>query len=218
MTATRNLLAYGLRVVRTGAFIDTTRDPILRLLSIGVEKLYKLTLGLMALDRHGSWPSKAEMRSWGHDLVSMHEAVMLELRARTTTKSQYVQGLLVEVDEDPVVAPVLRALGSYGRMGRFYYLDLLGDDPQAFSPEAAWRGIERAALADAGVARLRRRAFDAPGDSEVWELFIRGLHERIASAVGLMWTTVAVCGRNHALGETGVVFGFDVHPQAVGRQ
>ena len=27
MTSTRNLLAYGVRVVRTGAFVSTTRDP-----------------------------------------------------------------------------------------------------------------------------------------------------------------------------------------------
>lgn len=26
MTSTRNLLAYGVRVVRTGAFVSTTRD------------------------------------------------------------------------------------------------------------------------------------------------------------------------------------------------
>lgn len=51
MTSTRNLLAYGIRVIRTGAFIETTRDPILTMLSIGVEKLYKLTLGLIALER-----------------------------------------------------------------------------------------------------------------------------------------------------------------------
>lgn len=58
ITSTRNLLADGIRVIRTGAFIDTTRDPILTMLSIGVEKLYKLTLGLIVLDRdHSGLPS-----------------------------------------------------------------------------------------------------------------------------------------------------------------
>lgn len=65
MTSTRNLLAYGIRVIRTGAFIDTTRDPILTMLSIGVEKLYKLTLGLIALDCDHKWPTKTEMQKQG---------------------------------------------------------------------------------------------------------------------------------------------------------
>ena len=80
MTSTRNLLAYGIRVIRTGAFIETTRDPILTMLSIGVEKLYKLTLGLIALDCDHKWPNAAAMKAWGHKLVSMHQAIMDELR------------------------------------------------------------------------------------------------------------------------------------------
>lgn len=86
MTSTRNLLAYGIRVVRTGAFIDTTRDPILTMLSIGVEKLYKLALGLIALDRDHRWPTKSEMQKQGHKLVPMHAAVMTELQLRTANK------------------------------------------------------------------------------------------------------------------------------------
>lgn len=109
-TSTRNLLAYGIRVIRTGAFIDTTRDPILTMLSIGVEKLYKLTLGLVALDRDHRWPTKLEMQKQGHKLVPMHAAVMNELRVRTADKSQYVRGLVAEVDNDPVVLPIIETL------------------------------------------------------------------------------------------------------------
>lgn len=75
MTSTRNLLAYGIRVIRTGAFIDTTRDPIQTMLSIGVEKLYTLTLGLIALARDQRWPTKSEMQKQGHKLVPMHAVV-----------------------------------------------------------------------------------------------------------------------------------------------
>jgi hypothetical protein len=93
MTSTRNLLAYGIRVLRAGAFIETTRDPIMTMLSIGVEKLYKLTLGLASLDHDHKWPSAAEMKAWGHRLVAMHEAVLTELRSRTVDKSLRVWSL-----------------------------------------------------------------------------------------------------------------------------
>ena len=139
MTSTRNLLAYGIRAIRTGAFIDTTRDPILTMLSIGMEKLYKLTLGLIVLERDHKWPTKSEMQKHGHNLNPMHTVVMNELRARAAVKSQYVRELVAEVDNDPVVAPIIEALDLYGRMGRFYYLDHLGDAPQAVSPDHAWQ-------------------------------------------------------------------------------
>ncbi len=218
MTSTRNLLAYGIRVIRTGAFIDTTRDPILTMLSIGVEKLYKLTLGLIALDRDQKWPTKAEMKAWGHQLVPMHQAVMDELRIRTAGKSQYVREILAEVDTDPVIVPTIEALDIYGRMGRFYYLDQLGDAPQLVNPAHAWQDIEQAVLADPTVAALHRRAMENVGDNVAWDRFTRALHERIAVAVERIWIAIGVCGRNHALGETGSSFGFEVHPDAVGRQ
>lgn len=218
MTSTRNLLAYGIRVVRTGAFIDTTRDPILTMLPIGIEKLYKLTLGLIALDHERKWPSKGEMKSRGHQLALMHETVMGELRVRTVGKSQYVRNLLAEVDADPVLVPIIEALDIYGRAGRFYYLDRLGDHPQPVSPEAAWQNIEQVALADPSVSVLYRRALENVGDNDAWDRCIHTLHDRIAVAVERVWLAIAVCGRNDALGETGRTFGFEVHPNSVGRQ
>lgn len=80
MTSTRNRIAYGLRVVRTGFFVETTRDPILTMLSIGVEKLDKLTLGPVAPDRDHKWPHTAETKVWGHRLVPRHSAVIAESR------------------------------------------------------------------------------------------------------------------------------------------
>lgn len=218
MTSTRNLLAYGIRVIRTGAFVDTTRDPILTMLSIGVEKLYKLTLGLVALDQNQKWPTKAEMMKLGHGLFPMHQRVMTELRIRTASKSQYVRQVLAEVDNDPVVEPIIEALDLYGRMGRFFYLDQLGADPQSVSPDAAWDKIEQAALADSNVSSLFQRAMGNVNDNAVWSQFTSALHGRIAIAVERVWIAVAVCGRNHALGETGTTFGFEVHPDLVGRQ
>jgi hypothetical protein len=92
-----------------------TRDPILTMLSIGVEKLYKLTLGLIALDVDKQWPSAKVMKANGHKLGDMHQKVIEELRERTRSKSQYVRGLLAEVESDPVVIPVIEALDMYGR-------------------------------------------------------------------------------------------------------
>ncbi len=218
ITSSRNLLAYGLRVMRTGAFVDTTRDPILTMLSIGLEKLYKLTLGLIALDHDHRWPTKAQMQDQGHRLNKMHQAVMDELQARTSDRSEYVRGLLAEIEDDPVVSPFVRALDMYGRQGRFYYLDHLGDSLQPLSPDEVWQDIENAASTDPGVAALYQQAMRDVRNNEAWEQATRALRDRIAAALERVWIAIAVCGRNHVLGETGTTFGFEVHPDAVGRQ
>ena len=192
MTSTRNLLAYGVRVVRTGAFIDTTRDPILTMLSIGVEKLYKLTLGLAALDRDRSWPTKTRMKANGHKLADMHEAVIAELQVRTAGKSDYVRGLLAAVQADPVIPPLIAALDMYGRMGRFYYLDLLGDDPQQWeSPDGYWQRIEAAALIEPELAATYATAMADVSNSQAWDRFYTSLNERIAIAIERLWIMIA---------------------------
>lgn len=189
------------------------------MLSIGVEKLYKLTLGLASLDRDGEWPSKAQMKTRGHKLEDMHTAVLDELRARTTDKSEYVRNLLASVENDQVVYPLVMALGRYGQSGRFYYLDLLGDAPQEWdSPEGYWQQIEAAVVLEPEIAAAFSAAIEAVSNNELWDQLHDAIHERIASAIERLWEMIAVCGRNHALGQTGTDFGFEVHPNSVGRQ
>lgn len=219
MTSTRNLLAYGTRVIRTAAFLDTTRDPILTMLSIGVEKLYKLTLGLSALDASQSWPTKDEMKAFGHNLVDMHTSVMTDLSNRTATGTEYVRGLLADVQADAAVIPLIAALGRYGQSGRFYHLDRLGDTPQPWdSPNDYWQRIEAAVIEEPEIAAAYAAAMDDSSNNVLWDQLYSSINERIADSVERLWTMIAVCGRNHALGEAGGIFGFEIHPNAVGRQ
>ena len=219
MSSARNLLAYGTRVVRTSVFIDTTRDPILTMLSIGVEKLYKLTLGLSSLDTSQTWPTKRQMKDFGHNLVDMHSTVMTELSKRTAVSSEYVRGLLAEVEADAVVVPLIDTLGRYGQSGRFYHLDRLGDTPQPWeSPTEYWHRMEDVVLQEPQIAAAFTAATEFPLTSELWDHLHTLINQRIADSVERLWTMIAVCGRNHALGEAGATFGFEVHPSAVGRQ
>lgn len=219
MNSARNLLAYGVHVVRSAPFIETTRDPILTMASIGLEKLHKLTIGLLALDNIGSWPSKDEMRGRSHNLTEMHRFVMDELRLRVADSTAYVRGLFDDVESDPVLPALVDALDMYGRSGRFYYLDLLGERPQAWeSPNDYWQRIEDAAMKDHRLSELMANALADLSDKARWDAFLQALNGRVAGSLEGLWTMVAVAGRNHLLGEAGGVFGFEVHPSAVGTQ
>jgi hypothetical protein len=215
----RNLLGYGVKAIREGAFIETTRDPILTMLSIGMEKLHKLFLGAVAFESEGKWPSKAVMKARGHGLVEMHDALVGEFASRAARSTPYVKGLVAGVQNDAVVKSLLEALDVYGRMGRFYYLDLLGDAPQEWiGPNEAWTAIETAALSDPVLARLREDVFAKPSDSALWDSLLQALNERIAVTVELIWVMVTDSGKNHLAGRAGEVLGFEADPAAVGRQ
>ncbi len=208
----KNLLAYGVRVIRTGELVESTRDPIFTMLSIGLEKLQKLALGLIDLDRDGRWPLQAVMIKRSHGVSAMHEELLPQLESRSASKPHPL-GLLAVVKADPVVAPVIVALDTYGRGGRFHYVDRLGDATKVWDdPRSSWHDIEQAARIDPQVSSASVAATAAGSDNTLWATSRALLGERIATAVERLWISIAVCGRHGVLGEAGKPFGFEVHP------
>ncbi|AJW78485.1 hypothetical protein [Clavibacter michiganensis] len=219
ITSTRNLLASGLRILREGAFFDTTKDPIFTTLSIGVEKYLKLILGTISLDEHQRWPSKAEMMGYGHGIAEMWDRVMDEVHRRTEDKSEYIRGLDAGVDVDPVLRPLLEVLDRYGRSGRFYNLDALGGRPQEdLSPDEMFNAVEQAALADPEVSRARDEAMADLFDQVASDQFDTILRERIASSLDGAWQMLSRVGMNDGFGETGKVLGYELRAADVGDQ
>ena len=215
----RNLLGYGVKAIREGAFLETTRDPILTMLSIGLEKLYKLAVGALVFTDSGAWPVKAIMKGYGHELNELHEALFSVLGEKSQSSTEFVRGLVAAVADAPVVPPLVDALDAYGRMGRFFYLDQLGDSPQTWKgPADAWSEIEAAVLLDPELSEMRDQSFASLADSQLWQSVLDGINEGIATTVELLWDTVAACGKNNLMGRAGVVLGFEVHRSAVGRQ
>lgn len=217
--STRNLLSYGIKVLREGAFIDTTPDPIFTMLSIGLEKLHKLALGAIELDRSNAWPDKATMKGYGHGILTMHETLLGQLADRATGKSAYVKGLLSAVSDDPVVAELLSALDIYGRAGRFYYLDIPASAPQDWiGPNDAWTAIENAAQKDDVVAALQVRAFDNVEDDVAFDALLAAINQRISTSVETVWDAIVACGKNYMMGRAGEVIGFEADGAMTGRQ
>lgn len=80
----KHLLAYGVRTLRTAAFIETTRDPIMTMLSIGAEKLLKLSLGLLHVEDNRQWlPLEVLKNEYRHDLIKMERLLREAIQERT---------------------------------------------------------------------------------------------------------------------------------------
>lgn len=104
-------------------------------------------------------------------------------------------------------------------MGRFYYLDLLGEAPQDWmGPDEAWTAIETAALRGPALARARDEALANSADNSIWRSFLSDLNERVATTVETIWIMISDSGKNHLMGRAGEVLGFEAHPCVVGRQ
>jgi len=214
----KNLLAYGIRALRTAAFIETTRDPIMTMLSIGVEKMLKLGLGLRHVENHRVWlPARVLKNEYRHDLVKMESLLREAIRDNFTqaTNRSYVTKALAAVDADPVWLPLLSALNRYGKDGRFYYLDVLAENPQREeSPQTFWDVAERIALErEPELNALFREMINDISQSDE---FYRRLNERMADSLQRFWDLVAMAAVQGVLGERGKAWGHDL--KSIGRQ
>lgn len=137
----RSLFSHGLWTVR-----DMNNDfdhavSAMSLLALGAEKLLKLTIGLVHVEQHQAWPSRAYMKqAIGHKVQHGDREARQLLDLTRGTAPGWVTELAAGVDGDPVLEAVLQALERFGSEGRFYFLDMLGEHPQTqIAPHMLWQ-------------------------------------------------------------------------------
>lgn len=212
-TAVHNLLTYGVQLLCAPQPVEETRDPILAMLSIGMEKLYKVTLGLAALDTEGAWIPASKSRGYSHGVKKLHEDVWNEIESRIGISPDHVRNSVSSVNQDVVVPPLVAALDRYGLGGRFYHIDALGGDPQEKkSPVAYWDEVDDAARLDSGVQSAFTAAMANHNGTELWNDYHRIQRERIAWSIRRPWFAISVCAVNGVLGEAGRKIGRDLGP------
>jgi hypothetical protein len=219
-TAARNLLGYGLLALRRTRFLDTTRDPILTMLSIGTEKTMKMALGLLYVAEKREWPPLGIFKAtYGHNLVVMDKALREQIRANLdrATYPAIATPLLDEVEADPLWEPIVAMLDRYGREGRFYNLDALAQVTQREeSPEVFWDRVDQAALdSEPDIKQVWTASIT---DASRMDEFTALLNDRIAQSIDRWWRMVCMAGVQGVLGERGKGWGSDIDPSMVGRQ
>lgn len=214
----KHLLAYGIRALRTAAFIETTRDPIMTMLSIGVEKMLKLGLGLNHLAATRAWLPLAVLKNeHRHNLIKMEGLLREAIRENVgrATHPYHVNEALAAVDNDPVWPSLVIALNRYGQEGRFYFLDALADNPQREEgPQVFWDTAERVALEN--EPELNDLFHRMIGDYSLSDEFYRKLNERMADSLQRYGDLVAMAGVQGVLGHRGNGWGHDF--KLIGRQ
>lgn len=214
----KHLLAYGIRVLRTAPLIETTRDPIMTMLSIGIEKMLKLGLGLLHVQGNRVWlPARVLKNDYRHDLIKMEALLREAIRDNVdrATYRYYVDQALAVADTDPVWPPLVSALNRYGQEGRFYYLDALAENPQRDeSPQTFWDTAERVAVEnEPELNDLFQRLLR---DYSLSDEFNKKLNERLADSLQRFWDLVTMAAVQGVLGDRGKAWGHDF--KTIGRQ
>lgn len=186
-------------------------DALLALLSIGAEKMLKMTYALIIEDATGSWPSASTMRGFGHDVATLDRECRRLFRDRIhlATSDRYVAGLLDDLDADPFITRLLEILTRYGQAGRFAHLDALSGQAQPGEPpRTMWERYDT----DLGLLAPAFPLSRAISNEDFDRLVRRPLNERHREIVG-RWREVYFRALIHGLaGDAAKAYGWDLRP------
>ena len=210
--AVRNLLEHGVDLIRSATSWDASRDPILAVVAIGVERMCKLTLGALDLEATGSWTNKKQMQRTGHGIGPVHEKITDEPGRRAETSTQHVRDVLAAARDDSVARALIEGVDVYARQGRYYYLDILGGEELDWSsPQMLWIEVCSTAEKSPEVMSAMERAVAEPSRRDLWEEAHQ--RERIVVALMTLWGAVTTAGANDLLGQHGRVLGAEIAPK-----
>ena len=112
-----------------------------QLLASGFERLMKCYIAVVHKGRDGVYPDMAAMKSFGHDLESLLETICTKHYGGT--QRPLVHQDLAFIRTDPVLNDCVRILSLFGKMGRYYNLDVVaGAGHRPMDPKAEWKAME----------------------------------------------------------------------------
>jgi hypothetical protein len=124
-------------------------SPMLVTLATGVEKVLKLSIGLLSFEETERWPSRDVMKNkFHHEIGVMHAQVLDDIERRLASPEtrgnahMHVRQLLDDVRADERLQRIVECLDQYAKGGRFHNLDTLaGSEPSWPAPHKLWDAV-----------------------------------------------------------------------------
>ena len=112
-----------------------------QLLASGFERLMKCYIAVVRKGRDGTYPDSAAMKLFRHDLENLLQTICTEHYGGT--QCPLVQQDLDFIRTDPVLKDCVRSLSLFGKMGRYYNLDVVaGARYEPMDPKVEWEALE----------------------------------------------------------------------------
>lgn len=207
----RNLLRGTIDAIREMRYVDDDGDSVFTLGSIGVEKAMKVILGCKALDNFGAWPTKSELKGWGHDIEKLNARLTEAISAGVglTAASGYSARLAEHVRQSTVVSLAFATFTRYGKSGRFHHLDILATDQPGELDQSSgyWERVEL------HVRETTPELQDVPfGDNSALDDYEKRIRGIIADELDAWWFCVHRLGVQGCFGELGKKIGWEIWP------
>lgn len=164
----------------------------MQLLAQGLERFLKLTYAMAELGDSGALPTAKTMKSLGHDIAAIADALIGRIERHEACVGGEVQDDLEFIRSDPDLRRVLALLTEFGNRGRYHRLDEFLDPESAdgdSDPCRRWQAFELE------IAQRRPDWLDALGTHQrATELqreasaHIASLIDRFSRAIARMWT------------------------------
>ncbi|WP_410632922.1 hypothetical protein [Amycolatopsis sp. cmx-4-83] len=187
----------------------TDGDAVFSLGSIRTEKTMKVMLGCKAVEDTGKWPTKQQLRDWGHDIEKLNARVLAAVGddVDRTTATGYATQLGKHIAESTVIPLVFAAFARYGKSGRFHHLDILAtDEPgELDQPYDYWERVELHVRETS--PEFREIPYGDNGELDAYKERLRGF---IADELDAWWFCVHRLGVQGCFGELGKTIGREV--------
>jgi len=178
------LLKHGLAALESlGAANDFYYLPLLHLAN-GSERLCKCVLALNCWLSAGSFPTRVELRAFGHDVEQLVDSVLgncFPAAYLAVPSAKQDKDFLVK---DATIRAMLACLADFGKTGRYYDLNTIcSGGPMGEPPEYSWQRVET--WTDRNHQALRRQypGVEAAGTSDNSTGYVKAAIERFARAL-----------------------------------
>ena len=208
----RNLLRDSVQAIWDMRFVSAHGDAVFTLGSIGTEKAMKVLLGCAAVEDTGRWPTKQELKDWGHDIEELSARLFAAIEAGLgrTTATGYSAQLAERIQRSTVLPLLFAAFARYGRSGRFHHLDVLATDQpgKLDKPADYWDRIEQ------HIRETRPEFQVVPyGDNAAFEDYQKRIRGFIADELDVWWFCIHRLGVQGCFGELGKKIGWEIWEQ-----
>ncbi len=205
----RNLMRSSIEAIRGMRRVDVEGDSVFTLGSIGAEKAMKLILGCKAIDEAGSWPTKCEMKRWGHDTEQLNKLLLTAVAEgiERTTADEYSARLAEHLRGNTVVPLAFATFARYGTSGRFHQLDILATDQPGDldRPSDYWERVE------SHVRKTRPEFRVMPsGDNAALDDHVKRLRGFIAGELDAWWFCIHRLSVQGCFGELAKGIGWQI--------
>ena len=113
-----------------------------QLLASGFERLMKCYIAAVRKGRDGTYPDRQAMKKLGHNLECLLKTIYTEHFGGI--ERRLLQEDLMFITTDPVLKECVRILSLFGKMGRYYNLDVVaGSEYGPIDPKSEWEALER---------------------------------------------------------------------------